>query len=128
MVFQTVKGTPPDLKHANNWLKDRALKDFCTSAELSSLTPKSWRKGWSNWGQDHPDPEINRIAYKVMCHSQDVQQSNYSVVNTSNALKFGKAVIASLTNPAPSASTTPTHSTSTSTTPAPKRICTEKLP
>jgi hypothetical protein len=93
LVFGTAMGTAPVIKHSNNWLKETTLKTLCSTNELKSLTAKSWRKGWANWGQDHPDPELNCIAFKVMCHSQEVMQSNYNVVNLTNASRFAKCVL-----------------------------------
>ena len=96
LLFRTKEGRAPLVKHAVDWLKKAYIKDLCTAEELASLTPKSWRKGWSNWAEGHPDPEVRRIATRVMCHSPGVQKSNYSVVNAENAAKFGAAVLGTL--------------------------------
>ena len=70
LLFATENNTEIEMKRAHNWLKEKVLKDICTKKELENLKPNDWRHAWSNWGQEHEDPEINRIAYKAMCHSQ----------------------------------------------------------
>ena len=49
------------MRHAVDWLKTH-LEDFCSPEELSSLSAKAFRKGFGNWAQTHPDPEVRKWA------------------------------------------------------------------
>ena len=71
-----------DAKKANNYIKDTFLTTICSEKRRATLSAKSWRKGWSNWAQEHEDPETNQIAARIMCHSANVKTSNHAVVNT----------------------------------------------
>ena len=78
------------MERSTNWLKQ--FLDL-TEKESKGFTPKIWRHAWGNWGRDHPDEEIGRLAKKVMCHSEGVFESNYAVTNNDDAVKFAKSVL-----------------------------------
>ena len=92
-LFESARGTAADSRTSISWLKRYVLSDVLTEKETKTLSPKVFRHAWSNWGQEHPDPEINSIAVKAMCHSAPVQKSNYAVLNVRRVSKFGKAMI-----------------------------------
>ena len=56
-------GGAVDLKHSVEWVKreyEEELLQVVTREELSTLTAKSNRRGFSNWENFHEDPTINR--------------------------------------------------------------------
>lgn len=85
--------TISDIKFSHNWLKTEFLAALCTEKELKTLTPKSWRKGWSNWGKGQKDPHLREIHQRLMCHSPQVAQSNYLVPDVENAGQIGRKVL-----------------------------------
>ena len=90
-LFATMRGKtkkPMEVGKVSDWLK-KHLKDDLTEQQLKTLTSKSWRKGWTNWGLNHPDPVIHEMSDRVMFHSKRVQQSNYAIMNVKNAAEFG---------------------------------------
>ena len=95
-LFATSEGGEADPRESISWLKKNIFADFLTAKEMMSFTPKVPRKAWSNWGANHPDPEVRRIALKTMCHSEVVQERNYAVVNIRNAGRFTKRMVSNI--------------------------------
>ena len=86
-LFATTRGKkkkPMAVGRVSDWLKSH-LKDDLTEQQFKTLTSKSWRKGWTNWGLNHPDLVIKEMSNKVIFHSNRVQQSNYAIQNVINA-------------------------------------------
>ena len=88
--FLTLSGQELKMDKATNWLKQ--FLDL-TDKESKTFTPKIWRHAWGNWGADHPDEEVGKLAKKVMCHSESVFESNYEVTNNEEAVRFAQAVL-----------------------------------
>ena len=90
-VFGTATGSAPKMAEVVNWAKANILKD--KFGDLTKLCPKAWRKGWAMWAQESEDPEIRRIATRVMCHSEEVRQSNYNQLNREDATRFANTIL-----------------------------------
>ena len=58
-------GKAPNMKHPNNWLKQNILKEILTEEELAGLTPKCYRKGFSNWAEMHPNPRVQAVSQEL---------------------------------------------------------------
>ena len=96
-MFATGGDNPPECKHAVNWIK-QFLVDFCTPREIKSLSPKAWRKGYSNWAQSHKDPEVRKEAAERMDHSEEVRMTNYSQQQHDKAARWNDRVLQSVLN------------------------------
>ena len=64
-----------------------------TADQLKKLTSGAWKKGWANWGRDHPDPEVQRASAAVMSHSDEIAQSHYLVTMPDKAANWTKQVL-----------------------------------
>ena len=92
-IFATNNGLCPDAKHSINWLKEKVLPRICEKEEIQKISPKTFRKGYSNWAPRHPDPAVGAMACRVMKHSAAVQKSNYAVPDTEESSYFGLAML-----------------------------------
>ena len=84
---------PGDIRTSFKWLKTDVLATVLTEEERNKVVPKAVRKAWVNWARRHPDAEVRGAAAEVMCHSDDVAQTNYVTRGIENAGMVGQAVI-----------------------------------
>ena len=78
-VFSTFSGKAHNLRWSVNWVKPLIPPSVASKEELKTLTAKSFRKGFSNWGAEHPDPVVNRDTIEAQDHSERVDKLNYHV-------------------------------------------------
>ena len=67
--------------------------DVLTADQLKKLTSGAWRKGWANWGREHPDPAVRRASAAVMSHSEEIAKSHYLVTMPEKAAHWSKEVL-----------------------------------
>ena len=63
--------------------------------QLSNLTSKAFRKGWSNWAMDHQDKDVRDDATTVMHHSKEVQEAHYLMTSNQRTANFATKVLES---------------------------------
>ena len=78
-VFATTSGKPHNLRESITWLRPLIPRSIATEEEIRSITAKTFRKGFSNWGAEHPDPVVNRDTIEAQDHSERVDVLNYRV-------------------------------------------------
>jgi len=92
----SIEGGKFDLKHSIDWVKREFKEELlavCTEEELSSLTAKSNRKGFSNWGYAHDDPTINRDVAEAQDHSVAIDMSNYHIKSGARAARVTRTIL-----------------------------------
>ena len=104
-LFATIFKQPTQLREAIKWIKVNLLPGFCTTEEIARLSAKAFRKGFSNWGKDHPDQTVRDNVCEVQDHSQTVQETNYNVASYSKASMVTKAVMNLVRSRKPAAKT-----------------------
>ena len=88
------KKRPLNMNKAVTWVKKLLAKSVATEQELKTMTAKSFRKGFSNWGAAHPDPEVNRDTIEAQDHSEAVDKLNYHVTSGRRVNKVNKTIMA----------------------------------
>ena len=66
---------------------------MATEEELKHFTAKSKRKGFSNWGHNHPDPMISRNTVELQDHSENINHSNYRITVSEICLNVTRTVL-----------------------------------
>jgi hypothetical protein len=70
-----------DRDEACTYLEKGAPGGVCSPEEIIGMSAKAFRKGFSNWASQHPEEAVQRNAFTVQDHSEDVQMTNYHVAS-----------------------------------------------
>ena len=96
LLFCTSSGKAHDMKYSIAWLKSVIPSSVASEEELKTLSAKSFRKGFSDWGADHPDPIVNRDIYEAQDYSKRTDELNYHIKNSKRVNNVNKAVMSQI--------------------------------
>ena len=78
-LFSTGSGKAHNMRWSVAWVKPFIPETVASKEEIRTLTAKSFRKGFSNWGSSHPDPAVNRDCIEAQDHSESTDILHYRV-------------------------------------------------
>ena len=87
------KDSAMNLNLSVTWVKKLIPSSVATQEELKTMTAKSFRKGFSNWGDANPDPQVRLDTLEAQDHSAAVDRTNYHVKSARRVHNVNKTIM-----------------------------------